>query len=349
MKIGILTFHYCYNQGAVLQAFSLLTFLRRQGYDAELIDYKLNILTQRYHILSPIRKIVENNYPAISKIKRIISTLLFTVSRKIKFENFKNNNLIIGRSDTNSYDHIFIGSDQVWNTVITAGYNNYYWGRFNRNSSCKLHSYAASCIAEVDLEDSSRVCKDLSKFANISVREKSVYDKLVSLNIKNVVVLDPVFLLEKEDWNRHTKKDSTSYIYEYNILGIDYSKDIVEILKQKTGISNTKHMVSNSCKISYSPFEFISVIKNSNYVVTSSFHGLAFSIIFEVPFLLIKSGTPKDERALSLLSLVGLENRAICSVSDINRVDMAIDWNKVRKKLKEKRDFSIEFINNCLK
>lgn len=343
MRIGILTFHYCYNHGAVLQSYALYKYLSVYG-KVEFINYKLPLLINRYTVKQNLYKNIHNG----SSIKTVASSLLFSITRKLVFERFIENNLRCSNNDnTDCYEHIFIGSDQVWNGTITGGYDNYYWADFECNSTQKIHSYAASCIAGIDLNDKHNVLSKLSRFSNISVREKDVYEKLNSYNIQNTLVLDPVFLLRKEEWKKLTYRKDDHYIYEYNILGVKQCSAVVNKLKDKYNIEKVISMVYSKWKICFSPNKFLTIIRNSTIVVTTSFHGLAFSIIFEIPFVVVKSHTSKDDRLLSLLELIGCADRAISDVSEVDNLT-SIDWEYVRKKLNNERNHSVDFITKCI-
>lgn len=347
MKIGILTFHYCFNQGAVLQAYGLYKCLSRYA-DVEFIDYRLLILENRYSVIKCLKSNLFVGQGVKNKVKSIASSLIFSISRRIYFNKFISKYLkCSGKSLTEVYDHIFIGSDQVWNGSITGGYNNYYWGNFPHVQKQHIHSYAASCIASQDLVDKEEVLKRLSVFDNISVREQEVHDLLENYKISNTLVLDPVFLLSKEEWLQLTYSISEKYVYEYNILGVKASKIILGKIKQKLGVVCEKNMIYNNKKVCFSPTHFLSVIRNAEYVVTSSFHGLAFSIIFERPFVVVKSNTSKDNRLLSLLALIGCEERAISDVSELDNLP-PIKWLEVKERLITARKESLNFINKCI-
>lgn len=348
MKIGILTFHYCYNQGAVLQSFGLFKYLSRYG-DVEFIDYRLPILKRRYSIIESIKESIRNSHNVEGVVKAVIASLFFSISRTFLFKRFICRYLkCSGCTNTGTYKHIFVGSDQVWNGKITGGYNNYYWGHFPHSNKQLIHSYAASCIASQDLSDKARVCKALSCFTNVSVRENDAHKMLEELNIANTLVLDPVFLLNKSDWEKLTFEIDEKYVYEYNILGVKASREIVDRIKKNLNIVHEKSMVYTNQKLCFSPNRFLSVIRNSQIVVTSSFHGLAFAIIFERPFVVVKSNTSKDDRLLSLLSTIGCENRAISDVSELKKLQ-AISWENVRKRLSVSREISKDYINECLR
>lgn len=347
MKIGLLTFHYCFNQGAVLQAYGLYKCLSHYA-DVEFIDYKLQILDNRYSIVKSAINSLHNSNGLKNKVKTLVSSLIFSISRTVLFKRFIRKHLRCSRSSmTNIYDHIFVGSDQVWNGNITGGYNNYYWGCFPHIKKQRVHSYAASCIARQDLIDKEDVLKRVSVFDNISVREYEAHKFLNDYQIANSLVLDPVFLLDKDEWLKLTYKISQKYIYEYNILGVKVSKSIVNKIKRKTGVVREKNMIYNKYKVCFSPSCFLSVIKNAEYVVTSSFHGLAFSIIFERPFVVVKSGTQKDGRLLSLLALIGCEERAISEVSELDKLK-PINWQDVKERLSAAKEESMNFIYKCI-
>ena len=180
-------------------------------------------------------------------------------------------------------------------------------------------------------------------------------------NKKIEVVLDPTLLLSANEWielsKDYDRKFEEKYIVAYTMDNNDEYVKIANYLSEKTGYKivyfdlrniGFKNILANL--YSYDPFEFINIIKNSEYVVTNSFHGTVFSVIFNkklwvIPHLL------KGTRMINLLEKIGLSNRIIRSLQEFKNVnyDESIDYDNVNNILKEERDKSINWLINSLK
>lgn len=181
MKIGILTFHAAHNYGAVLQCYALQEYLKSKGNEVFVIDYRSKYLLDCYKWFNCklfIKSIVKFTF--IKEWKKMLDKR----KRSNKFETFIQNRLnIINVSilKTNFFDYIVIGSDQVWNTKLTNGYDKYYWGQFCHPVQTKIISYSASLELIWPKDEDDNVKKMLSNFERISVREKDLAIKLSSI------------------------------------------------------------------------------------------------------------------------------------------------------------------------
>ena len=350
MKIGILTFHYAYNYGALFQAVSLFDYLRSLGHDVYMIDYHNSHISESYSI-----------YPSMESKKnyKFYLTLCFRMIMRIKrFNNFKkyiNDNLsLISPQNISQLDSIVIGSDQVWNTKLTNGYDPYYWG--NIPFKGKIISYAASMnavkLSDVDKE---RIAQELKNFSSISVRENSLVKMLKPLTKKKISwVLDPTMLNDYRYWNSQcsNSRNKEKYVLAYPLRDGNTVMSIAEtIAKQKT----CKLKVIKGCA-GWNPFtnvcntagpkEVLSLIKNAEFVVTSSFHGTALSILLNKQFYTIKCKDGNNVRTESMLNLLNLTSRLISNKSEIHSEN--IDYSVVESILKYEREKSRSFLNESL-
>ena len=354
MKTGILTYHNTRNCGALLQAYALQKTLFDMGIDNDIIDYCCPKIDETYKL----KKLNE-----IKNIKEFIKwTLTINSAKKSqkKFDEFKRQYLKLSEiysSDTiikanNLYDAFITGSDQVWNFNLNG--NDYtYLLNFASDDKIKL-SYAASMGSEnIGKENEKIFAKALSQFSSISVREKNLkeyVDRILEIDSK--LVLDPTLLLEKEEYNfsESTKIINPKYIFVYTIASTPNIEKAAKALSQKTGYPiiwghmsyRKKKGVINKTDIS--PDEFVNYIKNAEYVLTSSFHGMALSIVMEKQFFydLDTKKQNNNSRLETLAEILGLQERNM----GINAVDFKQDINylKIKELLKIKRKESIDFL-----
>ena len=355
MKIGILTFHCAHNYGAVLQCYALQETLKSMGHDVEVIDYRPK------YLVAPYKKFYINRFISgelIKTIKKIIREfLLFNIrfKRYYAFNHFIKTyfNLsekIQGNNIPSKYDVYIMGSDQIWNPCITLAFDDVYFGNFIFSKNDKKYiAYAASLGISSLNEDAKKYFQSaLNNFNGIGVRESSMVKILQPLTNKKIeIVLDPTLLVNPKIWDNITKTPiiKGKYVLIYQVKGDENTKRIAELIAKEIGanVIELTAIISarfNKNKLQYeSPENFLGFIKNASFIVTTSFHGTAFSIIFNRPFYSISLGG-NDTRVLSILKNVGLENRLIpkdCSpkFSEIDYSDVNINISKLRNKSKD--------------
>ena len=360
MKIGILTFHCAHNYGAVLQCYALQEVLKGMGQAVEVIDYRPNYLTRAYRIISLHRILSRNPF---NIVKRIISECLCLpqqIKRYGRFERFINRylNLSVDKVAFSNYDIYVMGSDQIWNPKITKGFDGYYFGYFPfSKGERKYIAYAASMETEALSESEKEYLrKALCNFDAISVRETHLANLLRPLTYKNIqVVLDPTLLAATSIWNKFMDKSplNKKYVLIYQVRGDRrIVKKIADHIAEQLGTSvvtiavlptwyRGKYLLQTE-----SPQDFVNWFQHASCIVSSSFHGTAFSIIFNKPFYSVRMGI-RDTREISLLRSLGLENRMI----EKNSLPtfQNIDYNDINDKLDEYRNESICFLKSSLK
>ncbi|WP_303029700.1 polysaccharide pyruvyl transferase family protein [uncultured Duncaniella sp.] len=353
MKIGILTYHRAENFGAVLQAYALSSYLRSEKHDVEVIDYRSKNIERRYEIFSPgILLSRKNIYLSIKEYIGRFSNIADRRTKKRKFEEFRKNlplsKPVRARREIGTYDIIITGSDQVWNFHINKGDENVYLLNFGSESLMRV-SYAASSERNgLSRIPESQLREAFDRFDKISVREQFLKDIVGKLTNKKVsVCVDPVFLLSASEYEDVCMKPrERKYILVFHMT---YSRELVEFaskLAMNKGLRLIEcfggfaaHQKSADSICNWGPQELLGLIANAEVVFTTSFHGLAFSLILHRNVWLINKGD--NCRQHSLLHLAGLDHRMLKTFDQYN--EQPIDFDSVDSKLapviKESKDF----------
>lgn len=337
MKIHIITLHSIYNPGSALQAFGLQRFLESNGYETEIIDYR-----PRYSTVGR------------NKLKGYLRKVLFYKNeRKVKqkYEDFMCSEMRLSPITFVSFDQlkqgycnedIFIaGSDQLWNADYDCGRDSAYYLDFT-DSGNKM-SYATSVGKKhISNDEINRILKSVANFKTISVREKSTSEVLSSKLGREVFwVCDPVFLLDHIEYSKMTRKiEDEKYALVYLSSESKILDSVVENIRKKTGYkiiliggNRTRCSCDEHIK-DLGPYDFLSLIKNSEIVISSSFHATAFSHIFHKKFGVILPNV-NGERIESLLDLTGLSSHIIKDIEGIPAIYDDIDYSSVDASLDE--------------
>ena len=347
MKIGLLTFHCAHNYGAVLQAYALQEVLKSRGHKVEFIDYRNSKLLNIYKWFVWQRFKTKN-------IKRIIKETTLLPNRKLRYDNFQHfikTKLSISKHlyCLSSYDLIVIGSDQVWNTKLTHGFDSMYWGNWEHHNTIVV-SYGASMEDYISPDAKIELSNLLKNFDFISVRENSIKNQLENLTNKKIdVVIDPTLLLNREHWLEIKKKNiiKDNYILLYQVRNNEkaekIAKQISEYLNMRiVHLSAHVDLCNDRETVSSGPLEFLSLFRYARFVVCTSFHGTIFSLIYHIPFCSITLGDGKDARVINILSEIGLNDRGISSYTQ--RIYAPISWEDVDNKITQMRLKSINYL-----
>lgn len=364
-KIGILSFHRAINYGACLQAYALKNYIEDQDCECDIIDYHCPAIEDFYN------KIFLQEDSFKTKIKKLL-TWSIQKKRNIRFKQFIEKNLLdekIGEGynrnnieDTNElYDCFITGSDQVWSPFCTGGDLTYFLD-FVKDSK-KRNSYAACVgIASDTFLMSKEVVSNLKRFNHISVREEIAQRKLSSiLSDKHKesidLNLDPTLLLSNEKWNKVTANiTEENYIFVYSLSMpnevVEFANKLAKSKHKKViycTLDNLFAMRNKNNTVNPSPEEFLGYIKNADYVVTNSFHGTVFSIIFKKVFYVIKNMNPNHDnsRLTNILSLLGLESQFVDRFFSPDNIEN-LDYLSVENKLECLRKLSKAYINKII-
>lgn len=355
-KVGILSFHGADNYGAVLQNYGLQQAVISLGHSVETIDYKCEKIVNSYHVWRQL------NYEkhALRKVKNRVADVVNyqqAAKRKKRFVQFRETYLCLSEKVYDSkniseaqYDLFITGSDQVWNkNIIGMEDTDVYTLAFTGE---KKAAYAASCgdIAKlVDQKDS------IAQLLKITVREKELCDELKKNNIQSEIVCDPVFLLEKARWLKLAGMISAKnqkYVFMYCVCNSEITLPIARLIADRKewalripGRYNKSIVRSGKCKRVFSdgPLEFLAEIEGAEVIVTSSFHGTAFSLLLEKEFVAVlpESGS----RVRNLLQFLGLEERIVSDLDEFRQASRSwnpIDYSKITPKIKRWRIQSLE-------
>lgn len=318
MKVATITFHRAINFGAVFQTYALQYSIKDLGVESEVIDYRSDYL-EKLHNPNNIKKYLNPKY----FIWCLLKNQFYRDNRK-NFYGFIKNNINTSsmcttqeqlKNISNNYDKVIAGSDQIWNYNCTKFDKAFFLDFLDDN---KKISYAASFgMKELPSNVKEEYRKLLSAFCCITVREKegqTIVDDL--LNKKVEMVLDPTLLINKSQWINLAKpyNQKKKYILVY-LLGrtksaFDYAKKLGKKNNFEVIYINENLLPINGMKNIYNikPQEWLWLLNNAEYVVTNSFHGIAFSINFNKKFILdMPANSNKDyTRILTLLELLNV-------------------------------------------
>lgn len=357
-KIGILTFHQALSYGAKLQAYALQQFMQKNGIDNEIIDYTCHFMYTR--LIRPIR--VGTYHKARSFYRSLITMRQTGIDRR-KSIAFRTKYIKLSRPFTekniaeasDEYAAFISGSDQVWSPTV-VGFDKIYFLNFARPE--QKYSYAAS-IGERNLTDAQAVeyKKLLSDFRKFSVREQNAADVIKELTGRSSVInIDPTLLLTAEEWDKIIMPvkeidPNEPYIFLFNVKTPNTLFDYAKKLSRETGLkiySIQKNRRNRVDGVTYlDPVmanEFVWLIKNARYVVTNSFHGTAFSIIYKKDYAIefdYRGG--RNIRSQELMNNLGIKNREIINNGDTNP-SAEVDWNSVEEKLALHRQASLDYL-----
>lgn len=326
--VGILTFHWADDYGAMLQAYALKTAVESMGRQAEIIPYAPVRLRGRYWWL-PVTAALRKGRPHYHLMRgKLMQNLSFAPAfwrRKKAMARFRRQYLTGKRPLSRvpfpeRYASILVGSDQVWNPEITGGLDDVYLGNFPKGEAAALISYGASFGGSRLPEGFCRqFAESVSKnFAAVSLREDSAVPFAAKLLDRPVpAVLDPVLLLEQGDWRRLACPPAEKgYILIYQTaedpLLLCSARGLAresgrEILQVSYPLRRELLEGVRPC-IQGGPAEFVGYVQNAACVLTNSFHGTAFSVLFEKPFFAFRRGKG-DARVADLLEKLGLSSR----------------------------------------
>lgn len=363
MKIGILTFHCAANYGAVLQTYALQEFLRSEGHDVRVIDYRPDYLIEPYKAFKYRWK--EQSGSFFSKVKGLVRACLIVPIRRRRnrmFADFVRKRLSLDalnlEHDSNAFDAFVFGSDQIWNPRITREIDPVFIGDFPAARGRRLIAYAASVgdNANLDKDAIRKLQSVVSRFYAIGCREPSLQSFFRQHFHKEIVpVLDPVLLAGRSLFESIAvpPRETKPYLLLFQLVRRDDICRYTESLAQKLNldlvevVSSWDSLRNKRLKQSLSVEEFLGYLKNASFVVTASFHGTAFSLLFERQFVVPCLTEARDNRIRSLLARVNLEDRML----PINRVEVpsSIDYEVVTDKLQTFRQTSAAFLNESLK
>lgn len=296
MKVCTITCQNAANHGARLQCYALVHWLQKQGHEVEVIDYRPD-----YTLDAKLWY-----WPGLS-LQNWVKLLLYyparkrNIERRNYFDAFSRKYIPLTkrvyhsiedlRNNPPTADMYIAGSDQIWNTTFPNGTDPAYYLDFG-NRKTRRESFAASFATERLKPGTESFVKDnLMRFDKITVREQSALKILQSLGMEGTIQEDPVFLLSASEWDEIADGTGAGekYVLVYDFyLGEDIKKEAQNIAKEKGlmiySICRSKLRYADKNYVFAGPETFVSLIKHASYVVSNSFHGTAFAMIYGVPF-----------------------------------------------------------------
>lgn len=359
MKIGILTYHRAHNYGAMLQAYALRHFLAKKYSDVSFVDYWPRYHAEEYKLLPFLRSGI--SFAARVRIFAVTAVnLTYHIRRYFRFIAFARDRLGLQRNKCDESkrgcDCVVYGSDQIWRRHTYkdfTGFDSAYFGDDSISAKVKI-TYAASMGAvNLSEKDHEWLLIQAQRFNSISVRENDLQKILVDgLGSKQIVkVLDPVFLVDRKEWQSIADSDYSKpgYVLLYLLNPSKKAKELagriakernlrlVEIGGGITPISESKCFVRDA-----GPVEFISLMLNADFVVSTSYHGVVFSIIFEKQFLATGMGN-NSSRVRTLLGELKIAEKYLDEDENLDHFT-EIDYGVVNERLDDLKQKSRSYL-----
>lgn len=380
MRIGILTLPFNWNYGGIIQCFALQTVLQRMGHEVVILDRKfaypsLGMVMLR---LGSVVKCFVRRYFFGDKSIRLSNPFLHNYyikypiwdsSANINFihSNFKFTPSTTSSRALRSYvlrhqpDCIVVGSDQVWRECYCPCITDYFLGFLPSGCKVRKIAYAASFgvqdspISDRWLDECIRLA---GRFDALSVREDSgvtLMREVFGLQAKHV--LDPTMLLEREDYrllvSKEDKVAASTGVLAYILDKTPEKKQIMDDVIGKLQLP-CRSFIPDAEKVCVLPSvgQWLAAFDRAGFVITDSFHGCVFSILFRKNFIVILNKNRGADRFHSLLKQFGLQNRLISGYGDLEKrageLFKPIDYAAVEEKLSRLKADSLRFLQEAL-
>lgn len=366
MKIAVLTYNLGQNYGGILQAYALMETLKKLKHEPELLyiktkyqqnwkglikKYLLSYFTPKYNNSVYEKEIFQNTFKFIDIY---INPKTLPLYKNKDFENITKNN----------YEAYIVGSDQVWRARM-FNYIDYAFFGFVKSDKPIFLSYAASFGIdrwEYTEEETQKYKKQIQRFSGVSVREESGLKLCKKYFEKDAIhVLDPTMLLNADDYRSLILKENEpphdgellNYILDDSVDKTELVNMVSKELDIKSFKINAKE--KNSKKIDDMIYptvtSWLKGFDDAKFVITDSFHGCVFSIIFNKPFLVYGNEKRGMARFESLLKMFGLEDRLVLRKDDVNikKIRNIIIWKDINILLDKYKNLSVNFLIDNLK
>ncbi len=361
MKICTITCHDVYNVGASLQAYALQAYLKSLGHDVKIIDYKPDYLSKHYRL-----DIVGNpkyDKPLLRQAYLLakLPGRLHLLPRKRAFDDFTAKHLDLTKryasndelkADPPEADVYLAGSDQIWNPLFPNGKDPAFYLDFVRQGV--RASYAASfAVDEFPQELRKVTAQYLQRLDHIAVRESSGLGVLEALGITGAVtVLDPVFLLDREQWEVMVETPAECkkpYLLVYDFDNSAAIRKLAERLAAEHGwaiYSIFDLPYAERCFSLCGPEAFLGLIRGAAFVLSNSFHATAFSVIFEREFAVVERTEKINTRMRDLTALLGLSDHMVSADAE---PALSTDWAAAASRLSGEITRSKAYLDKVLR
>lgn len=357
MKVGIVTYHRSHNYGTMLQAHALRMAITGLGHEAAFVDYWPDHQRRTFRLIPP--GLFSSR--SASELKKTVVSFFRTVrpqlARRRRFNLFFRENIAAWcRPERERFDVLVFGSDQIWRKQpFLKRYNPVYFGRDSFNASRRI-SYAASMGDLPETADDAAFVRELlAGMDALSVREEDLRDFLAAGGLTATATADPVFLPQPSLWLKAAGDAPLvrqPYLLYYDLQRGSFDEKSLyhfakaQKLKVIRIVGSAFMPPTGSLRSTDGPYEFLNLFRHASAIATSSFHGLAFAILFQKPFF--ASFSKKASRAKSLLRAAGLEPFLLPTAAPIPVAMPSPDWENARKQVSGFRDFSLCWLGEAI-
>lgn len=361
-KIALLTVHLGANFGSILQTIASVDFFSKMHYIGVVVNYIPDRCTWKYLMIdgfkSPLKFIrMLVRIPILCINKYIYNTFLskyVNISQPI----FSRDNFVQACPHTEYY---ITGSDQVWNSFYNNGVDKHYFFDGFPKGTIKIaysSSFGQESLEKSEYEEVKRL---LSTYKAISVREASAKKLIESMGYKVTHLLDPTFMLDREDWRKYMscRKINQPYLLVYLPYNIHNKRLIYQSVRKLAALRKLRvitfswnvmpEKLADKTFFFVNPGDFLSLMYHADYVVTNSFHGTAFSVNLNKQFW-VYMPTGFGTRIQSILDLCHLQDRLLQPNEVLGDDKMArhIDYAPVNSILNVERQKAYDFLKKAL-
>lgn len=364
MRIGILTHPFEKNYGGIIQNWALQQTLRKMGYDPTTVKWKFYLPSWKeylsfrtlhhtawaiYHLFKAPR--VDFPKSPLWKDKNTIGLQKF-IKNNIKTTRivYKIN---VSKFIKANFDILIVGSDQVWRPIYINPIEMMFFPFKKREGQKKIAFSASFGTDKWEFsKEQTKLCKELlSDFDAVSVREKSGIDLCKQyLNYPNAVwTLDPTLMIDRCEYENlcsDIPRETEGYIFEYILDETEDTKSLCQKAYNKLGLNRKRLSVDTMVSPQNTIEDWLSSFRDSKYVITDSFHGVVFCLIFHKPFAVFYNQSRGNARFDSLIELFpAIKDRIIIN----NELPCKpIDWDHIDRTLKSSRQKTEQFLLTAL-
>lgn len=352
MRIGILTHHYINNFGAFLQAYALQEAVTKLRPDDEV--YIIDCVNLKHFIINT------GGWFRFYRNKENFNNWSEKIRLPKTFKNARNKYMKLTKTcfsakavDQLGLDCIIVGSDEVWNYKVTKGNAKI---KFGEGLSCdKLIAYAPSVGQTKEENVPDYVEKGIKRFAAVSARDMLTEELAKKIRKEDICrVVDPTFLSNIPD--EEVPNVDKPYILFYYCDGLDEAEKnkIFEYVRNNgmnvygAGECDKRY---TDVTVNLTPFQWVWMFRNAEFVITGTFHGAVFSILNHRQFACYMTNPSRIQKVSSLIGEFGLENRKVEGKADqmLQLMNVKIDYDSVENIINKRRDQSIQFLDNAIR
>ena len=349
MKIGILTLPLRMNIGGALQAYALQTAIKRLGHEVVLIDRAENKKRNFLNFIKDIARAILNRKPPVTELGSFVRNNIAPRTDVI------NTDRKLEKLNRASFDAFVVGSDQIWREKYCRSIKKNFFLDFVKGNHVKRVAYSASFGVdewEYDENTTKELTALLQKFDAVSVREDSGVNLCrLYLNVEARQLIDPTLLLSPDDYRQLMTPDVPPAAPELLVYLLDPSESKQALCSQVGHKLSLDPRFPDPAGGQISVSRWLQCFSEAKFVLTDSFHGSIFSILFKKPFLAIGNNERGMARFHSLLNMFELSSRLVMNEKELPEkvLQEDIDWEKVHTVLENKRREALSFLINSLK